>query len=130
MPPKKRKAPKNKNNSSSSSSAPPAVRVKVEHVGETNDAPIDLVDDIAPTSDQLAASRVEGEKRGEKKARAEIAINNANDHMMCPIGLTLMFRPVIAADGNNYEEKTLMTWLKDSDLSPLDNSKISAKGLI
>ena len=40
-----------------------------------------------------------------------------------------MFRPVIASDGNNYEECNLNTWLKDSDLSPLDNSKITANGL-
>ena len=50
---------------------------------------------------------------------------------MCPIGLTLMFRPVIAADRNNYEKITLMKHLKNSNISLCDNvTKITAKGLI
>ena len=122
------------------SSPPPAVKVKIEQIdqigsgAETNDRPIDE----APTSDQLAESerlraegRVEGEKIGAKKALAELAINNANNLFMCPIGLTMMYKPVIAADGNNYEEITLVRRLKDSDLSPLDNkTKLTVKGLI
>ena len=152
---------KDSGSSSSSNPPPAVkVKIEqIESVGDTNDRPIDLIDvgdpidliDAAPTSDQLTASekkgrvegemkgRVEGEKKGraegqaegEKKARVDIAINNANNNFMCPIGLTIMYRPVIAADGNNYEESTLITRLKDSDLSPLDNStKLTVKGLI
>ena len=42
-----------------------------------------------------------------------------------------MFKPVIAADGGNYEELALKKHLKNSNLSPLDNkTKISVNGLI
>jgi len=107
--------------SSSTSSAPREVRVKVERVGGS-DRPIEVVD-TSPTSDQLAESR--------KQGRAESTIKNARNNFLCPIGLTIMFKPVIAADGNNYEELTLVEVLKGRDTSPLDNvTKLSVEGLI
>ena len=79
--------------------------------------------DTSPTSDQLAENG--------KRVRAEIAIKNARNNFLCPIGLTIMFKPVLAADGNNYEELTLVEVLKGRDTSPLDNvTKISVEGLI
>ena len=42
-----------------------------------------------------------------------------------------MFKPVLAADGSNYEECTLLKVLRDRDTSPLDNvTKIRVDGLI
>lgn len=46
---------------------------------------------------------------------------------VCPLTLTLMREPVIAADGHSYEKAQLEEWLRDNDTSPLTNLRLPHK---
>ena len=49
---------------------------------------------------------------------------------MCPIGLYLMVDPVIDANGDTYDRKSIEKWFEKSQKSPLTNEVLSNKNLI
>lgn len=52
--------------------------------------------------------------------------HNFNPDHKCPIGHEIMFDPVIAADGHNYERKNITTWFRESGSrrSPMTNEEM------
>jgi hypothetical protein len=61
-------------------------------------------------------------KQSEKK---EIRFNI--EELLCPISKGLMYNPVIASDGFNYEKSEIEEWIKISQKSPMTNEKILKK---
>jgi hypothetical protein len=61
-------------------------------------------------------------KQTEKK---EIRFNI--EELLCPISKGLMYNPVIASDGFNYEKSRIEEWIKISQKSPMTNEKILKK---
>ena len=49
---------------------------------------------------------------------------------LCPIGLYLMVDPVIDANGDTYDRKSIEKWFKKSQKSPLTNEVLPNKNLI
>jgi uncharacterized protein YegL len=49
---------------------------------------------------------------------------------LCPITLTIMTDPVMAADGHSYENRAIQEWLKNHDTSPVTNLPLSHKHLV
>ena len=43
---------------------------------------------------------------------------------LCPIGLEVMRRPFVAADGHSYEEGPIRAWLRDHATSPMTNAPL------
>lgn len=50
--------------------------------------------------------------------------------LLCPITLTIMRDPVIAADGHSYERDAITRWLAGSDLSPSTSMPLPHKNLV
>ncbi len=46
------------------------------------------------------------------------------DELLCPISKGLMYTPVLASDGFNYEESSIYEWLETVQKSPITNLKI------
>ena len=51
-------------------------------------------------------------------------------HMLCPISLDLMHDPVVAADGHSYERGYIQRWLRQSAVSPKNNSPLDSACLV
>jgi len=86
-------------------------------------------------------SRVPPKSRAEKKKAAEAsyaesrselseklqklsnlgAVDDAPSQFVCPISMSVMIDPVICDDGNTYERKEIVTWLKNHNKSPVTN---------
>jgi hypothetical protein len=72
-------------------------------------------------------------KQTSNQANVAVAAMAANlgitDHprgMVCPITMTLMIEPVIAADGHSYEKKAIKAWIKGGNRnSPTTNKRLS-----
>ena len=47
-----------------------------------------------------------------------------NPHFMCPISMEIMKEPVLAADGNTYDRKSIEKWFQTSSKSPITNLEI------
>jgi hypothetical protein len=50
--------------------------------------------------------------------------------MNCPITYELMEDPVIDREGNTYEKKAIMAWLKDNYTSPLTRNDLDEDDLV
>ena len=77
--------------------------------------------------------------REKGNAGAEIVGNNTDDStsiprgFMCPISLSIMNDPVIAADGHSYERTAITTWISARNgvvLSPLTNLPLAHNNLV
>jgi len=76
--------------------------------------------------------------REKGSAGAEIVGNNTGDNdsirgFMCPISLSIMNDPVIAADGHSYERSAITTWISARNgvvLSPLTNLPLVHNNLV
>jgi hypothetical protein len=66
--------------------------------------------------------QIEIETQTEFKIETEI-IYDVND-LICPISYSLMYDPVIASDGHNYERKYIESWIKTNPQSPITRQKI------
>ena len=55
---------------------------------------------------------------------------DAPDELLCPIKFALFDDPVIAADGHNYERKSIERWLQNHATSPKTNIVLPHKHLI
>lgn len=51
------------------------------------------------------------------------------DWMLCPIGLTIMVDPVVAADRYTYERYNIESWFKINNTSPMTNNVLISKVL-
>jgi len=49
---------------------------------------------------------------------------------MCPIGLEVMRRPFVAADGHSYEEGPIRAWLRDHATSPMTNAPLPSTMIV
>ena len=49
---------------------------------------------------------------------------------LCPIGLEVMRRPFVAADGHSYEEGPLRAWLRDHTSSPMTNAPLPSTMIV
>jgi hypothetical protein len=71
---------------------------------------------------QTIKNQIEIETQTEFKIETEI-IYDVND-LICPISYSLMYDPVIASDGHNYERKYIESWIKTNPQSPITRQKI------
>jgi hypothetical protein len=46
------------------------------------------------------------------------------ENLCCPIGFQLFYDPVTAEDGHTYEKTHILTWFKQSNISPMTNKPI------
>ena len=51
-------------------------------------------------------------------------------HYKCPISMSIMYNPVIAADGNTYESDKIRIWLNEHNSSPLTGLQLPNKNLV
>ena len=51
------------------------------------------------------------------------------DELLCPIGRELFDNPVLAADGHNYERKSIERWLQQANTSPKTNVEFAHQHL-
>ena len=107
--------------SSSSSSLSSNDNIKKERRENSDDKQEQLLDSL-PTSREPANM---------KKARIFITNQIANDRYFYAVTLSIMYDPVIAADGNTYERLAILEHLKIKNISPCDYiTKISADNLL
>ena len=52
------------------------------------------------------------------------------ESFLCPIGLEVMRRPFVAADGFSYEEDHLRAWLRDHATSPMTNDPLPSTTIV
>ena len=52
------------------------------------------------------------------------------ESFLCPIGLEVMRRPFVAADGFSYEEDLLRAWLRDHATSPMTNDPLPSTTIV
>ena len=60
-----------------------------------------------------------------ERKRTRLTIN-----LECPISLTRMVDPVVAADGYTYDRASIEVWLQRSDTSPMTNERLVNKNLV
>ena len=65
-----------------------------------------------------------GERRGQKRPRAETFADAVLASVTCPISQSLVVRPVIAEDGKCYERAHIERWLRQKKSSPLTNQRM------
>ena len=51
-------------------------------------------------------------------------------NLECPISLTRMVDPVVAADGHTYDRVSIEEWFQRSDTSPMTNVRLVNKNLV
>ena len=51
-------------------------------------------------------------------------------NLECPISLTRMVDPVVAADGHTYDRASIEEWFQRSDTSPMTNVRLVNKNLV
>jgi hypothetical protein len=51
-------------------------------------------------------------------------------NLECPISLTRMVDPVVAADGYTYDRASIEEWFQRSDTSPMTNERLVNKNLV
>lgn len=51
-------------------------------------------------------------------------------NLECPISLTRMVDPVVAADGHTYDRACIEEWFQRSDTSPMTNERMVNKNLV
>jgi len=49
---------------------------------------------------------------------------------LCPLTLEIMFDPVMDGQGNTFERRAVLTWLKDKSISPISRKPLSDNMLI
>jgi len=49
------------------------------------------------------------------------------ENFLCKINHTIMFNPVLAEDGYNYEKEAIEHWLEEHDTSPMTRETIGNK---
>ena len=52
-----------------------------------------------------------------------------SESYICPIGQTILEDPVVADDGQTYERKYIIEWMKKSNTSPLTNEPFKSNDL-
>ena len=60
-----------------------------------------------------------------ERKRTRLTIN-----LECPISLTRMVDPVVAADGHTYDRASIEEWFQRSDTSPMTNERLVNKNLV
>lgn len=60
-----------------------------------------------------------------ERKRTRLTIN-----LECPISLTRMVDPVVAADGYTYDRASIEEWFQRSDTSPMTNERLVNKNLV
>lgn len=67
---------------------------------------------------------------GSRSTKSSNAHNPVPRGFLCPINLTIMKHPVIAADGHSYERLAIEMWLASHNTSPLTNLPLAHKLIV